>query len=182
MRSIKTNFLTQRFGENKVPFYKDMGMNGHNGWDWASRDGEKIYWDCTDCEGKVLALHTDRSGGLGVDIITTDKDGTFKHRFWHLKNFKCKPGDVLGTGDLIGQADNTGLSTGAHLHRGLKRVKQLKSGKYINIDQDNGYFGGTDIEPYFFKNIYVKDYVINLTGQVTILTKVVYLIKQFLKT
>ena len=181
MRPIKTNLKTQGFGENKLPIYNEMGMKGHNGWDWKAYDGEPIYWDCTDCEGEVLELHTDTKGGLGVDIITSNSDGIFKHRFWHLKSFKCTPGQILSTGDIIGLADNTGMSTGTHLHRGLKRQGKLSNGKYYNIDQMNGYFGGIDIEPYFVNNIYIKDYVMNLTAQVTILQRIMQIIKDFMK-
>jgi len=46
LRAVKTNFLTQGFGQNKLPWYKEYGMLGHNGQDWATREGERIYWDC----------------------------------------------------------------------------------------------------------------------------------------
>jgi len=116
-----------------------------------------------------------------VDIITKDKDGIFKHRFWHLKSYLCAPGDLLSTGDVIGVADSTGRSTGNHLHRGLKPQVKDKHGNYRNEFPDNGFFGAIDQGPYL-NNIYVRDYMINLTGQVTILQRIIYLIKTFLKS
>lgn len=180
-RPLKRNMLIQKFGENKIPLYREvLKMDGHNGWDWAASNGDPVYWDCLDCEGLVIDNHIDRNGGLGIKIITEDADGLFKHLFWHLEGFACKPGQTLSTGDLIGYADNTGRSTGSHLHRSLKRVRRTKLGNYKNLDGDNGYFGGIDIEPYF-KNIYVKEYIDILKAEVNILRKVVYLLKKLLK-
>lgn len=159
VRPTKSNLRTQKFGENKVSFYKEMGMLGHNGWDWYAKDGEPIYWDCLDCYGMVKELSTDINEGLGVVIISADRDGIFKHLFWHLKGFACKPGDILSTGGLIGYADNTGKSTGTHLHRGLKRVQIDKIGVYGTKDKDNGYRGGIDIKDYWKANIFVLHYV-----------------------
>lgn len=179
-RAIKRNWLTQKFSENKVPFYREIGMLGHNGLDWATSNGDPVYWDCIDVEGLVIDNHIDRNGGLGVKIITKDADGLFKHLFWHLQGFACKPGQILSSGDLIGYADNTGRSTGSHLHRGLKRVRKTKLGNYINLNPDNGFFGAIDIKP-FFTNIFIKEYVDILKAQVSILRKVVYLLKKLLK-
>ena len=49
-------------------------------------------------------------------------------------------GQKVKTGDLIGWCDNTGISNGTHLHFECKPVKKI-DGKYVNIYQNNGYFG-----------------------------------------
>jgi len=178
-RAVKTNWISQRFGANAVKWYKKWGMKGHNGIDWIAQDGEKIYFDVS-CKGVVLNTHIDGKGGLGVDIITEDKDGIFKHRYWHLKEFKCKAGDIMETGDLIGLADNTGWSTGTHLHRGLKPQTKDENGEYKNSQQDNGYKGGIDYAPYL-KSVYVKDYMDYLTKQLSMLQRMIELFKKLLK-
>jgi len=154
-RSLKTNIITQKFGENKIPIYKQRGLLGHNGWDWKAYDGEPLYFDVLS-EGTVYQKHTDSAGGLGLDIITQDKNGDYwKQRYWHLKSYKCEIGDIVETGQLIALADNTGRSTGTHLHRGLKPQRIDPNGNFRNKFPKNGYRGGVDIEPYF-KNVYSR--------------------------
>ena len=171
-RSIKTNFITQSFGENRIPLYKELKMLGHNGIDFLTKDGEKIYWDC-DKEGLVLNIHTDNYGGLGVVVISEEK---YKHIFWHLKSFACKAGDILDSGDLLGYADNTGRSTGTHLHRAVKQVRKNKYGNYYTINKDNGFKGAIDPMPYY-KNIYVKDHIAILKAQIPIFERAIGFVK-----
>lgn len=180
-RAIKRNYKTQGFGLNAKYYQKllnDPSVKGHNGVDWALSNKDPVYWDC-DIRGLVIDTHIDGSGGLGVKIVTQDKDGDFKHLFWHLLGFAVKPGDTLDSGDLIGWGDSTGRSTGPHLHRGLKPVRLNKNGNWRNKYPDNGYYGAIDIQP-FFTNIYIKDLLTNLRSQVSILKKVVELIKQLI--
>ena|SRR3990167_4403403 len=89
-------------------------------------------------------------------------------RFWHLKdvNLSGKPLVQVGTfadgmpqmkpeikfGDLIAFADNTGASSGNHLHFATKFV--AKNG--MTIGNDNGYTGAVDLTK-FFENSFVGD-------------------------
>jgi len=180
-RPIKTNLVTQLFGENKSPIYKEMGMLGHNGIDFACPYKEPIYWNCFDYEGEVLNHHIDSAGGIGIDIIVKDPK-VYKLRFWHLvkDGYMPKIGTILSTGDLIGYADNTGRSTGNHLHFGIKPQILDKNGNYKNKLARNGYTGGIDPVP-FFKNTYIMDCMDNLAGQLNYIQKAVNLIKKLLK-
>jgi murein DD-endopeptidase MepM/ murein hydrolase activator NlpD len=155
-RAVKTNHITQGFGiENTHPSllqkYESFGLKGHSGVDFLAKDGEPIYWDCFDCEGKVVRLSLEPNEGLGVVVMTEDKDGIFQHRFWHLKSIDCKVGQILDSGTLIGHADNTGYSTGTHLHRDLKPLNN----DYSLTLPENGYRGAVNLE-YYFKNIFIK--------------------------
>lgn len=183
-RSLYTNWKTQGYGlENTkpemLPLYQSLGLFGHNGWDWAAGDGQKIHWDC-DIEGEVLNTSTDAKGGLGVEVLTKDIDGMFIHRFWHLKSFACQAGQKLGSGDLIGLADSTGWSTGPHLHRDLKRVERDQFGNYKTLNGDNGYFGCIDPTPYF-ENIFVVDKMEHSKKQVEMLTEQVSIWKKLIE-
>ena len=177
-RALKPNNLTHKFGEI-LPVWTNIGMKGHNGFDFSAPLGEKIYWDC-DIRGTVLNTEIDSKGGLGVNVISEDKDGIFKHRFWHLQKFNCIAGQILESGDLIGYADTTGLAFGSHLHRDLKPMIKDQNEAYKIKNYNNGYFGATDIQP-FFTNIFIKDYVANLEGQVSVLKQIIEKINELLK-
>lgn len=171
-RSIKYNIITQPFGENKVPIYKELGMLGHNGWDWFLKSGTPVYWD-VDTAGQIIETMVDRYGGLGVVVQSKDGAKHYKHRFWHFKGFAVKVGQEVESGDLLGWGDNTGYSTGDHLHRDLKECTE--NGQTLN--RDNGYFGGIDIKT-FFKNVFVIDQINFLEKKKTILTKMMEILKK----
>jgi len=181
-RAIRTNLISQGFGpkytkKSLLPFYNSIGLRAHNGTDFVLKRGEKIYWDC-DVRGTVWKMSTDPKAGIGVSIITDDKDGRMKHIFWHLleNGIKCKLGQVLETGDLIGLGDSTGMSTGDHLHRGLKRVDENNK----TLNHGNGYWGAIDMSP-FFSNIFVKDYMSTLKKKVALLQSIIAVVKKLLK-
>jgi len=167
-RAIKTNRQTQGFGENKVDYYKDMGMKGHNGIDYACDMGEKMYWDVS-IKGTVLSISLDPMAGFGIVVLTQTPEEDFKHIFWHLQAITVKAGQVIETGDLIGTGDSTGKSTGPHLHRGVKRA-YLNNLGWRTKDYGNGYKGAIDHSVYF-ENIFVVDKVNNLKAQIRELQK-----------
>ena len=82
-----------------------------------------------------------------------------KSIYWHLKpnTFAVKAGQKVKTGDILARADNTGLSTGTHLHWGLKPVyKGEEDWNWWNVEQENGYKGSIDPAPYL-NGIYAED-------------------------
>lgn len=149
--------INQKFGLMGLPVYATLGLKGHNGMDFYALDGFPIY---AAHDGEVTFCGEDGSAGLGVVIRTLEPKEYgenkvyFKSIYWHIKkgSFKVKAGDIVKAGHLIALADNTGLSTGAHLHFGLKPVlKGETDWSWYNIEQNNGYMGAIDPMPYFNK-------------------------------
>ena len=152
--------INQPFG-NASPLYTSFGLKGHNGIDFYALDSTEIY---ATHDGRVTFTGYDGSGGLGVVIRTTEQfdygDGQayFKSLYWHLKrdSIKVTGGQTVKAGDLIALADNTGRSTGAHLHFGLKPIqKGEENWVWFNLSPDNGYNGAVDPLPYFDISKYV---------------------------
>jgi len=140
-----------------VSIYKYFGMAGHNGIDLPAKDWEPLY---ASLEGIVTELSTEPSRGLGIGIVSeqeyewsdafsaTSGTNQIKHRYWHLAGMNVKMGDKVKVGDLIGWCDNTGYSTGSHLHYETKPVKDGK-----NVLQGNSMFGAIDPLPLMNLNL-----------------------------
>lgn len=147
--------LNQGFGENANGFYKELGMLGHNGWDLYAPDSTIVR---AAHDGIVTFCGHDGSGGLGIVIRTKEpfvyRDGSayYKTIYWHLKegSIRVKPDQEVVAGTIIALSDNTGMSTGSHLHFGLKPMAQGEQAwQWYNLEQDNGYQGAIDPLPYF---------------------------------
>ena len=181
------------------PMYKKMGMDGHNGFDFITWSGQPIYHSF-DFKGWIRT-EVDTAGGMGIDIISTEpllkcpicgQKHYLKARYWHnkrnefegerLATFKwvTKYKDlIVGLGDKIALSDNTGLSSGDHLHFGLKWCDKEGNG----IHSNNGYYGAIDIND-MHENIFVGDVVEIKEVQMNIIElakEVVFLLKVFIK-
>lgn len=152
-----------------VPFYKSMGLLGHNGYDVAGLVGSDIYHAAT-FQGR-WHTETDMDGGIGVDVISNEplffegsiplglkstaieveQDGVkgfihhVKMRYWHLHVALGQEGKQVTCGTVIGLLGNTGASSGAHLHWSPKWCD--KDGK--SVWSNNGYAGAFDPTPYY---------------------------------
>lgn len=152
---LKDVVFTQQFGQNNLSLYNQLGMLGHNGIDMRAPDGTLVL---ASHNGRVTYAGYDGSGGLTIVIRTEEqydyKDGQsfFKTIYCHLKKdtLLVTGGQTVKAGQVIAQADNTGASTGSHLHFGLKPIyKNEEDWTWFNADQNNGYFGAIDPQPYF---------------------------------
>lgn len=122
LHPISPTTLTQKFGENPAT-YAQFGLKGHNGIDYRTkfddsptgkRDVLAPYW------GDVIACGNDGAkAGYGKYIrIKTPQGGQIV--LGHLDSFKVKVGDKVTPGQVIATSDNTGFSSGAHLHFGYR--------------------------------------------------------------
>ena len=141
--------LGQPFG-NPAPMYTNLGLKGHNGLDYPFPTGTLL--ECV-IRGKVEFVGEDSAAGKGVYIISDLGDSAWRTIYWHLQSFNVKVGDIVEVGDILGISDNTGMSTGPHLHFGLKPVK-FNGTNYEDVNHDNNFRGAIDPFPYFTEVIY----------------------------
>jgi len=135
--------LTQRFGQNLVKFYKELGWDGHNGIDFIALRGSNLY---SICGGRV----TGYSDSWGALIIETDefmvKGEKVKLQivYGHLLDVRLKIGDKVVEGELLGHTNNKGkYTTGDHLHISVNPMYLNSRGRWY-IDLGNGYAGAID--------------------------------------
>ncbi|MEW6085440.1 MAG: peptidoglycan DD-metalloendopeptidase family protein [Chloroflexota bacterium] len=127
--------ITQLFGENP-DIYKKWGFPGHNGIDYGIPNGTPI----NAAAAGTVALVGFENGGYGnyVKLSHTDGSKTYYTYYAHLASAAVSAGQKVKAGAVVGYSNNTGASTGPHLHFGLK------------IDGENPpYKGYVDPMPYF---------------------------------
>ena len=118
-------FITQRFGVNSS-YYKKYGMKGHNGIDFRTRflDGKTptpqghmfVY---SMAPGVVTEIKDEGTLGYGRYIRIKHDDGS-ESIYGHLSKWYVKFGARVTEKTLIALTDNTGDSTGSHLHVGYR--------------------------------------------------------------
>lgn len=180
---LKPTKINQPFGVNYDYYNKTLGLNlaGHNGIDFFSTHGQVVR---ATHDGEITYAGVDNNEGYGVVLRTLEpkeykgKEVYFKTIYWHLvKDIPVRVGQKIKVGDIIGYADNTGLSTGTHLHFGLKpQEKGEADWIWLNIEQSNGYLGAIDPMPYF-NNFYAEDSVTVISTY----EKIIKLLRDFLK-
>lgn len=142
--------LTQAFGSEEIdPLlkkkYLDFGVKGHDGVDFALPYGTDVL---SVDEGKVLIAK--ENWDYGTTIVIEHLWG--RSYYGHLSKLLVKEGDSVAKGQIIGLSGNTGLSTGPHLHFGIK---------LNDNDINNGFFGKIDPLPLLGieQNSYLKESV-----------------------
>ena len=109
--------ITQYFGENP-DIYKKWGYAGHNGVDFGIPNGTPII---AAADGTVEKVGFE-DGGYGnfVKIAHTDGVTKFYTYYAHLQSTSVSNGQKVTAGTVVGLSNNTGASTGPHLHFGIK--------------------------------------------------------------
>ena len=109
--------ITQTFGENP-DFYKQWGYAGHNGVDFGIPNGTPIL---AAADGTVDKVGVE-DNGYGNYVKMSHMDGTTKFYTYyaHLQSTSVTAGQKISAGTVIGLSNNTGASTGPHLHFGIK--------------------------------------------------------------
>jgi murein DD-endopeptidase MepM/ murein hydrolase activator NlpD len=142
--------LGQRFGENYNPSYLEAGQKGHEGLDIPMPNGTPIV---ASCDGKVISISTKISRGEGVTILSDEVfqwNGLpckFQIVYWHMmdKSIKVGTGNKVTRGQVLGLSNNTGNSTGPHLHF---QIRPMSVDGKRQLDSMNGYAGCIDPLPW----------------------------------
>lgn len=133
--------LTQSFGVNPQNYSK-FGLQGHNGLDFGLPTSTQIL---AAISGNVIESLLDPTGYGNYIKIENDTEGCLVA---HLERSLVGPGEHVQEGMVIGYSDNTGNSTGPHLHFGYYIKPRNKA---------NGYSGYIDPTPYFKESGTITD-------------------------
>src|SRR5688572_21406694 len=109
--------ITQVFGVNPQ-YYKKFGFPGHNGIDYGVPNGTPV----KAAVAGTVAMVAFENGGYGNYVKLSHVDGatTYTTYYAHLISTAVAAGQKINTGDVLGFSNNTGASTGPHLHFGLR--------------------------------------------------------------
>lgn len=110
---------------------KFFGLAGHDGIDFDIKEGTEIY---AVADGEVVVISDDQ---YGKRVVLRHEFG--ETIYGHLQEILVQEGQLVKKGEKIGLSGNTGISTGPHLHFGIKPK---------DADLDNGYSGMVDPTPY----------------------------------
>jgi hypothetical protein len=149
--------ITQTFGNvlylNGINWYAQWGLNGHNGQDYGLPNGTEVI---APHSGTIKEYYFDANGYGWYIKLENDIEGSV---LAHLMNKPVvKMGDVVKEGDLIAYSNNTGGSTGPHLHWGYYRFPR---------NRQNGFNGFVDQTPYLenepeVSNNSITDYLVSV--------------------
>jgi murein DD-endopeptidase MepM/ murein hydrolase activator NlpD len=125
--------VSQDFGNdlviNGVHVYAQYGYKGHNGIDYAAPSGTTVI---APHAGKVIEAANDVNGYGKYLKIENEKEGSV---LGHNGTLLVSVGDIVTEGQPVAISDNTGNSTGAHIHWGyytIPRNRQNGYGGFIN--------------------------------------------------
>lgn len=126
--------MVSGFGYRTDPFTKVRKM--HEGMDFTSKTGTPIY-----ATGDGIVVRADNSAsGYGNHIVIRHGYG-YETLYGHLSRYKCRAGQRIKRGDVIGFVGSTGRSEGPHLH-----YEVHKNGKPVN--PLNFYYGNISAVEY----------------------------------
>lgn len=117
--------LSSGFGRRKSPT-KGASSN-HKGNDYAVKNGTPVY---AAADGVVLKGGSNATG-YGKTIMVNHPQYGESTVVAHMQSSVVKVGQTVKQGDLIGYSDNTGRSSGAHVHFDIAKNKSgTQSGHY----------------------------------------------------
>lgn len=111
--------ISSGFGMRRHPVTRRNSF--HNGIDIKARQGTSI---TSPAEGVVVSAG--RAGLMGRMVKIRTRAGKTLY-FGHLHKIKCKKGDQIKLGQLLGTVGSSGRATGPHLHFSV-----VSAGRFIN--------------------------------------------------
>ena len=120
VRNENLKSMVSGFGYRTDPFTKTRKM--HEGMDFTAKTGTPIY-----ATGDGVVERADNTAsGFGNHIVIRHGFG-YETLYAHLSKYKCRAGQRVKRGDIIGYVGSTGRSEGPHLH-----YEVHKNGKVVN--------------------------------------------------
>ncbi len=116
---LKFAHVTSGFGGRFHPILNYFGS--HNGVDYGTPTGTPV---CAVADGSVVRAGWDKAGG---NMVCVKHVLSLETCYLHLSKILVKVGERIAQKTVIGESGSTGLSTGPHLHFGMKRA-----GTYVN--------------------------------------------------
>jgi murein DD-endopeptidase MepM/ murein hydrolase activator NlpD len=134
VRNENLKQMASGFGYRTDPFTKARKM--HEGMDFTAKIGTPIY-----ATGDGVVERADNTAsGFGNHIVINHGFG-YETLYAHLSKYKCRAGQHIKRGDVIGFVGSTGRSEGPHLH-----YEVHKNGKVVN--PLNFYYGNISAVEY----------------------------------
>jgi murein DD-endopeptidase MepM/ murein hydrolase activator NlpD len=134
VRNENLKSMVSGFGYRTDPFTKARKM--HEGMDFTAKTGTPIY-----ATGDGVVERADNTAsGFGNHIVIRHGFG-YETLYAHLSRYKCRKGQHIKRGDIIGYVGSTGRSEGPHLH-----YEVHKNGKVVN--PLNFYYGNISAVEY----------------------------------
>ena len=134
VRNENLKRMVSGFGYRTDPFTKARKM--HEGMDFTSKTGTPIY-----ATGDGVVARADNTvSGYGNHIVIRHGFG-YETLYAHLSKYKCRAGQRVKRGDIIGLVGSTGRSEGPHLH-----YEVHKNGRVVN--PLNFYYGNISAVEY----------------------------------
>ena len=134
VRNENLKQMASGFGYRTDPFTKVRKM--HEGMDFTAKIGTPIF-----ATGDGVVERADNTAsGFGNHIVIQHGFG-YETLYGHLSKYKCRAGQRVKRGDIIGYVGSTGRSEGPHLH-----YEVHKGGKVVN--PLNFYYGNISAVEY----------------------------------
>lgn len=120
---LKGAATTAEFADHRTYYYKDEKIDEqyHMGVDLASLANSPV---TAANNGRII--FAERNGIYGLTVVIDHGQG-LASLYGHLSEIKVVPGDMVKTGDIIGNTGQTGLAGGDHLHFSV-----LVNGVFVN--------------------------------------------------
>lgn len=115
-------YVTQWYGVNRF-LYERWGLPGHEGLDIRAFTGSKVFAAAAGVVTKVVrTVRNKQPYGKHIFINHNYAGQTYRTIYAHLQEIVIEETAQVLPGMLIGYANNTGNSSGPHLHFGMKRI------------------------------------------------------------
>ena len=134
VRNENLKQIASGFGYRSDPFTKVRKF--HQGMDFSARTGTPIF---ATGDG-VIARADNTASGYGNHIVIRHGFG-YETLYGHLSKYKCRAGQSVKRGDIIGYVGSTGRSEAPHLHYEVR-----KGGEVVN--PINFYYGNISAAEY----------------------------------